>query len=108
SFSRFLLRRRPPKSTPFPYTTLFRSFAITFTDGSGVSTLIAPRVRFQNSHTPSSATRLVSALRKRWIRPCTSPMLRPAPSRKVRSEEHTSELQSRENLVCRLRLQKKK
>src|SRR2546421_6514625 len=69
--------RRPPRSTLFPYTTLFRSRA-------------APRQRiaFRRAATPG-------ALRR-------SPPVRP------RSEEHTSELQSRSDLVCRLLLEKKK
>src|SRR6266511_5354459 len=66
----FLMIRRPPRSTLFPYTTLFRS-------------------------------------------PATRARRRPGPSarrcgRRCRSEEHTSELQSRENLVCRLLLEKQK
>src|SRR5205809_2548243 len=71
----FLMIRRPPGSTLFPYTTLFRS--------SGVPTLT-------DLSTPSS----------------TGSMIPVAPNR--RSEEHTSELQSRLHLVCRLLLEKKK
>src|SRR5690349_23480340 len=67
--------RRPPRSTLFPYTTLFRS-------GPRGS---APGARMPRGRRPSPATR--------------------APSR---SEEHTSELQSRRDLVCRLLLEKKK
>src|SRR5260370_23764038 len=69
----FLMIRRPPRSTLFPYTTLFRS-----------PRPAAPRAR---------QTRAACALRN--VRPC-------------RSEEHTSELQSHLNLVCRLLLEKKK
>src|SRR2546430_11343629 len=80
--------RRPPRSTLFPYTTLFRS------GNSG-----------QQSR--SRADRCESDLRwhaKQWQR---QPEL--ALSRKsLRSEEHTSELQSQSNLVCRLLLEKKK
>src|SRR5215213_11157222 len=75
----FSMIRRPPRSTLFPYTTLFRS----------------PRGGTGDRHTtaragaqPSSAIRLMPARR--------------------RSEEHTSELQSLTNLVCRLLLEKKK
>src|SRR3712207_8680530 len=78
--------RRPPRSALFPYTTLFRS------DGSAASTATA---------TPTTAQRPAAPLR----RPATRPRyvaLRP------RSEEHTSELQSRQYLVCRLLLEKKK
>src|SRR5256885_6849285 len=69
--------RRPPRSTLFPYTTLFRS--------------AVPAAR--NSSRPSGATRASSAVPSSH---CT------------RSEEHTSELQSPCNLVCRLLLEKKK
>src|SRR5258707_13382875 len=69
----FLMIRRPPRSTLFPYTTLFRSIGI----GAGrqIAVLLAPVGKEQ---------------------------------RPVRSEEHTSELQSRQYLVCRLLLEKKK
>src|SRR2546430_4290877 len=76
--------RRPPRSTLFPYTTLFRSGA----GGSGAGSL-APL---------------------RWARASSSRRRRTAlPSRPwtLRSEEHTSELQSQSNLVCRLLLEKK-
>src|SRR6266700_5803832 len=73
SFLFFLMIRRPPRSTLFPYTTLFRSAASPHQ--------YAPKPGF-----PSSA-------------PCRTTS---------RSEEHTSELQSRENLVGRLLLEKKK
>src|SRR5215203_6268399 len=65
----FLMIRRPPRSTLFPYTTLFRS---------------QPRVP------------IVRHVRRPWRPP------------RLRSEEHTSELQSRQYLVCRLLLEKKK
>src|SRR2546430_10046042 len=67
----FLMIRRPPRSTLFPYTTLFRS-------------LRAARTRAGAAPPP------------------------PAPPPLARSEEHTSELQSQSNLVCRLLLEKKK
>src|SRR5690554_7787536 len=72
--------RRPPRSTLFPYTTLFRS---------RVSGNI-----FMNSCTSES---WCFCKRHNWL-PCCRP----------RSEEHTSELQSRPHLVCRLLLEKKK
>src|SRR3712207_7000320 len=84
--------RRPPRSTLFPYTTLFRSIA-----GSAVTAdLIAPM-----------QCELVSAA-DHGERVAT---LGPDPLRgdaDARSEEHTSELQSRQYLVCRLLLEKKK
>src|SRR5438874_9782237 len=75
----FLIIRRPPRSTLFPYTTLFRSASALFAGGSR-SNMRSPRLRS-----------------------------RPAPGRVSanRSEEHTSELQSRRDLVCRLLLEKK-
>src|SRR2546422_3004124 len=74
--------RRPPRSTLFPYTTLFRSA------GGG---------------------RWRHPARRRRIEAQTAPRLPAPPSRvTLRSEEHTSELQSRLHLVCRLLLEKKK
>src|SRR5689334_24308680 len=76
----FLLLRRPPRSTLFPYTTLFRS----------------------------SRRRSASAGRTTRRRSCST-LPRPRPSSRAgRSEEHTSELQSQFHLVCRLLLEKKK
>src|SRR5436305_15325256 len=81
SFFFFLMIRRPPRSTLFPYTTLFRSFR--------PSSLIPP-VSSRNRHVPTYCCFDLAAARS-W-----------------RSEEHTSELQSRPHLVCRLLLEKKK
>src|SRR4051812_49751577 len=78
----FLMIRRPPRSTLFPYTTLFRS---------------RPR-----RHVPDG--RLPQVLRPERLRQPRSRSGR----RTWRSEEHTSELQSHVNLVCRLLLEKKK
>src|SRR5256885_7914176 len=76
----FLMIRRPPRSTLFPYTTLFRS---------------------DWDCAPGVATASVKSLRPCAIQPCAAERYR-------RSEEHTSELQSPCNLVCRLLLEKKK
>src|SRR2546430_11230890 len=78
--------RRPPRSTLFPYTTLFRSF------GANVATISFEITPFADRPTTTSAPLSISA-RERGC---------------VRSEEHTSELQSQSNLVCRLLLEKKK
>src|SRR5690606_41474878 len=90
----FLLLRRPPRSTLFPYTTLFRSRIrqkrVPFAQARAL------RLR-RHLHPPG-----LLALAGLCHRPATRPALR------LRSEEHTSELQSRENLVCRLLLEKKK
>src|SRR3712207_7916590 len=88
--------RRPPRSTLFPYTTLFRSW---FTDEHGLDVL-----RETLAHYPRMAQR-VRALKHRLLG-ASSPA-RPG-SLPERSEEHTSELQSRQYLVCRLLLEKKK
>src|SRR3712207_9188981 len=88
----FLMIRRPPRSTLFPYTTLFRSRQIARADARSASDSNCP------TDEPSGAARGTASPR--------------APggvaSSPVRSEEHTSELQSRQYLVCRLLLEKKK
>src|SRR2546427_7425689 len=86
--------RRPPRSTLFPYTTLFRSpDSIPQTTGTTGC----------NPTAPSTASRCESSTTLAAAAPATS-----APARSTRSEEHTSELQSQSNLVCRLLLEKKK
>src|SRR3712207_7925799 len=94
--------RRPPRSTLFPYTTLFRSAG-----GAGTRPA-APRRRGR----PRSAARFVGAgLPWRgagWLAAPASPAAASARRGPARSEEHTSELQSRQYLVCRLLLEKKK
>src|SRR5690554_7767911 len=82
--------RRPPRSTLFPYTTLFRS---KFKDGnqfivSAPTLLFRPSFHAAHTHRKNLAQQII--------------LLR------IRSEEHTSELQSRPHLVCRLLLEKKK
>src|SRR5437660_8890147 len=91
----FLRIRLPPRSTLFPYTTLFRSRAI------GIATVVAAG----NSASPSGLTTPA----------CISSAVSVGSTDKTdavswfsRSEEHTSELQSRGHLVCRLLLEKKK
>src|SRR3712207_7511411 len=92
--------RRPPRSTLFPYTTLFRSELGRHRDPSpaparrgGLATA-APRV-------------LVSCREARPRRAQPGPSQAAGSCRRVRSEEHTSELQSRQYLACRLLLEKK-
>src|SRR5688572_32219705 len=84
--------RPPPRSTLFPYTTLFRSNAEALRDAVGRE----PRVEL-GSHGASRRGALAVAFTRHA-----------SPARHVRSEEHTSELQSQSNLVCRLLLEKKK
>src|SRR2546425_4003861 len=86
--------RRPPRSTLFPYTTLFRSCSSRFTKITG--------------RTPSCAGRSRCTYRLRRPKSSTSTDWRPRFPGGPRSEEHTSELQSLAYLVCRLLLEKKK
>src|SRR3712207_7121186 len=93
----FLMIRRPPRSTLFPYTTLFRS---------GQARRDPPSLRGQHA---------VARRRDRVAQLRAVDGRRPARTRRPRrlldlhrSEEHTSELQSRQYLVCRLLLEKKK
>src|SRR3712207_8416115 len=92
--------RRPPRSTLFPYTTLFRSPAASRTPASTPVErrhTISGRSEETSGHgQPRSSTR--SSTTSAW---------KPR-RRSTRSEEHTSELQSRQYLVCRLLLEKKK
>src|SRR3712207_9053006 len=80
----FLMIRRPPRSTLFPYTTLFRSF------------------RYESDSTSPSRSPCSGRSIARLAIPRRSSDV------PMRSEEHTSELQSRQYLVCRLLLEKKK
>src|SRR3712207_7791421 len=91
----FLMIRRPPRSTLFPYTTLFRS-PFPLTSGRVDAPVVDPRRGHLDRtcpgcHLPRPRVTVAHHL--------------PAPPR---SEEHTSELQSRQYLVCRLLLEKKK
>src|SRR5688572_32284406 len=91
-----LMLRRPPSPPLFPYTTLFRSVLRVDREAVEVVTPVgrrhAPHLHVGNdlSHAPGEATGVAY---EAWLR---------------RSEEHTSELQSQSNLVCRLLLEKKK
>src|SRR5260370_15834103 len=89
----FLMIRRPPRSTLFPYTTLFRSSS---------APLMETRLRNTTGESRSPREAAPGKL---------STMRHPFAGKEVvgwRSEEHTSELQSHLNLVCRLLLEKKK
>src|SRR2546430_11578590 len=83
----FLMIRRPPRSTLFPYTTLFRSHALADANSKEHFGLLNPN----GTATPNG--KALSRVLRDW---------------RGRSEEHTSELQSQSNLVCRLLLENKK
>src|SRR3712207_8015446 len=95
--------RRPPRSTLFPYTTLFRSAALSVAAPLGA----APSDAATSDAAPAAAT-LSDATGPDGSRPNGSEPRVVVHSRAARSEEHTSELQSRQYLVCRLLLEKKK
>src|SRR5688572_32696288 len=86
--------RRPPRSTLFPYTTLFRS------ESNGSSVWLV-------NHSVSTLT-LPLIARDDGALACGGLIASNYPEPELRSEEHTSELQSQSNLVCRLLLEKKK
>src|SRR2546430_10946605 len=96
--------RRPPRSTLFPYTTLFRSSIVTALKSSGPATIVKTTSQSASSEGESAmvAPRSASGSALERVRFHT------ATSQPARSEEHTSELQSQSNLVCRLLLEKKK
>src|SRR2546429_3819808 len=128
--------RRPPRSTLFPYTTLFRSLK----KGWGPMTLLSDESTKSQSYellylAVEKAIRYVDSVRQRRVSPASSALAAlsrfhepfpsgscnptevlkqldalgsPATAATTRSEEHTSELQSRLHLVCRLLLEKKK
>src|SRR3712207_7761361 len=92
--------RRPPRSTLFPYTTLFRSILAEVTLGSGALAVIGG---------PGGGS--VGSPLNAWARKASSARAMVGAGgggADGRSEEHTSELQSRQYLVCRLLLEKKK
>src|SRR3712207_7799803 len=89
SFFFFLMIRRPPRSTLFPYTTLFRSLRF------------HTQRRRARAGLPARAIATMKGGAMKHLVPTSRP-------ESLRSEEHTSELQSRQYLVCRLLLEKKK
>src|SRR3712207_8194280 len=96
----FLMMRRPPRSSLFPYTTLFRSLLHVFQRRCERERLLlvhAEQVERETLRRPGSDAGQPSELRDEVFDRAL-----------VRSEEHTSELQSRQYLVCRLLLDKKK
>src|SRR5690606_41033248 len=98
---RTLLPLRPPRSTLFPYTTLFRSI-IASDHGHRICDEPSGKSDRHALHEPGACDET------RRNHPRIADIRRNVRSHRRRSEEHTSELQSRENLVCRLLLEKKK
>src|SRR3712207_8855633 len=97
--------RRPPRSTLFPYTTLFRS--VSRSDGAGVALVAtsSKRAALTVPTRPAIGRRIVKTRRRgRCI--VVLAVLCEIRCKHSRSEEHTSELQSRQYLVCRLLLEK--
>src|SRR3712207_7632315 len=93
--------RRPPRSTLFPYTTLFRSSAHfdSWDAASGAT---------DNGTGTVTMVEAMRILRQAYPRPKRTILVGHWSGEEQRSEEHTSELQSRQYLVCRLLLEKKK
>src|SRR5690349_23201934 len=89
--------RPPPRSTLFPYTTLFRSHGSSWRVGSSVAAIL-PQARSKSTLAARSRELLFEAAVRERVGALVL----------GRSEEHTSELQSRRDLVCRLLLEKKK
>src|SRR3712207_7665203 len=97
--------RRPPRSTLFPYTTLFRSDIGLLPDGTAIGTaLVMSENHIKELPRRSSVIVLITDGANNAGTP--DPLVAAAVAK--RSEEHTSELQSRQYLVCRLLLEKKK
>src|SRR3712207_8127147 len=95
--------RRPPRSTLFPYTTLFRSRSLMGSGGFYIGGVIChSRMSLVTCHWSFAGLLRSTPVARTWVS---------QPTRcdwALRSEEHTSELQSRQYLVCRLLLEKKK
>src|SRR2546430_12870151 len=91
--------RRPPRSTLFPYTTLFRSSlrTVELKQLEAAKSQLSPREYQCARHVVGEIKRVVAG----------EQALRDDDHKQFRSEEHTSELQSQSNLVCRLLLEKK-
>src|SRR3712207_8749106 len=99
------MRRRPPRSTLFPYTTLFRS---TWMEKEGFELLDLYRIkRYRTANRLGIVQPLLGRGQKSGRAAYGDAIFMRSPGA-IRSEEHTSELQSRQYLVCRLLLEKKK
>src|SRR5260370_19707623 len=101
------MTRHPPRSTLFPYTTLFRPLqetyrceVVTFTADLGQGEELEPARR--KAELLGAQEIFIDDLREEFVRDFVFPMFRANALYEGRSEEHTSELQSHLNLVCRL------
>src|SRR3712207_7267392 len=102
----FLMIRRPPRSTLFPYTTLFRSYPAFVRRNPLNSKPIKEAISFSEEKMKKNV--LFESPHLFYDLYCLLPGQHQKLHAHVRSEEHTSELQSRQYLVCRLLLEKKK
>src|SRR5690606_41460309 len=102
-----LMSRRPPISTLFPYTTLFRSWK---SQAKRTNAWLDPLISQPNQtgHSSGDFFPPVGIKTLGIIKSTVITTVDGLHAQRLRSEEHTSELQSRENLVCRLLLEKKK
>src|SRR2546430_9541846 len=98
--------RRPPRSTLFPYTTLFRSFLLAALIGIPLGLMIG-RIKVLRDLLDPTVSLLRPIPVTAWL-PLSMIFFGLGPNAAIRSEEHTSELQSQSNLVCRLLLENKK
>src|SRR5207248_10994610 len=104
----FLLLRRPPTPTLFPYTTLFRSLGILQRIRAAIAVRVRDPVDVARERLKPLLVRVgLTGERQRHHRPAMKGVFK-RDHRRARSEEHTSELQSPYDLVCRLLLEKKK
>src|SRR3712207_8915840 len=100
--------RRPPRSTLFPYTTLFRSAAYHLSRVPEHGDHVGGGVQFAADPVPQRQEPQQSRVLDHHLVVVGELVLQPLSHLGARSEEHTSELQSRQYLVCRLLLEKKK
>src|SRR5690606_41028353 len=103
-----LLIRRPPPASLFPYTTLFRSSRadVTIRSGADVNGDVTSAGAVFNQHPEDVSGTITEGATIPENGQVSWPQPLPSDADNPRSEEHTSELQSRENLVCRLLLEK--
>src|SRR3989442_8561042 len=97
--------RRPPRSTLFPYTTLFRSHSVSFVEAESIFVDEHALLLNDPEHSAEEDRFILLGLSAKLGILVVAHTFR---ERQGRSEEHTSELQSRPHLVCRLLLEKKK